>query len=246
MQTENVQQQQQQQKQQQVQGAQESQGMEQEIGQEIQNIANRIKSDIEKELNQAFKMFNVIESQPLTDESQPQGKSYSMKVKTGDNEHLKLQATQPYPGSHWLSLVDEYFNGISPFENLLTSFDPFRVGYNSIQDLANRLKHDIERELNRNFNTFNVMEYYPILTDPEHTSYYMRIKTDDNGHVRVKTIKKLPGSDWKTHVEEYTRGKPSLQGSEKKTEALKGETRGSQAMETEKIKEQQATSSTSA
>jgi len=143
--------------------------------------------------------------------------------------------------------VDEFFRGVSPFESKLSTFDPFRTGFSSIQGLANSIKDDVERELNRSFDTFDVMEHYPILTDPEHTSYYMRVKTDDNGHVRVKTIKKDPSSGWQTHVEEYSRGKPTLKGQDKKkTEALENtrksatserQSRRGEPMETEQIKD---------
>jgi len=74
--------------------------------------------------------------------------------------------------------------------------------FRSIQSLVGSIKNDAERELNRSFETFDVMEHHPILTDPEHTSYSMRVKTDDNGHVRIKTMKKEPNCDWQTHVEE--------------------------------------------
>jgi len=212
--------------------------------QEIQNIANKIKSDVEKELNQVFKKFQVTEHQAIKNESEPNQKSYSMKVQTGDNDqsHLKLRTTQRDPFSNWFTDVDEFFSARSPFESMLTTFDPFRTGFSSIQSLANRIKNDVESELNRSFETFDVTDYHPILTDPEHTSYYMRMKTDDNGHVRVKTIKKEPGADWKTHVEEYHRGKPSLESKPKKEEKLedkprsenvRSEQKGKQTMEVE-------------
>jgi len=158
-----------------------------------------------------------------------------MKVQTDDNDHshLRLQTTRRDPFADWKTTVDEFFRGVSPFESMLSTFDPFRTGFDSIQHLADNIKNDVERELNKTFETFDVMEHYPILTDPEHTSYYMRVKTDDNGHVRVKTIKKDPQSDWQTHVEEYYRGKAALedQNKKKKPEALKNSPRSSQASE---------------
>jgi len=222
------------------------------FNEEVQKIADKIKADVEKELNQVFKKFQVVESQPLTNEkNEPERTSYSMKVKTDENEndqsHLRLRTTRRDPFSDWITNVDEFFNARSPFESLLNTFDPFRTGFSSIQNLANRIKKDVERELNRTFDTFDVMEHHPILTDPEHTSYYMRVKTDDNGHVRVKTIKKEPGTDWRTHVEEYYRGKPSLEGEKKKQESLESgrskaehsriEQKGKEKMEIEKNQE---------
>jgi len=188
--------------------------------QEIQNIADKIKNNVEKELNQVFKKFQVVESQPIASEkNEPERTSYSLKVNTDesnqDQSHLKLRTTRRDPFSDWTTDIEEFFNARSPFENLLTSFDPSRVGFSSIQKLADRIRNDVEKELNKSFQVFDVEDYHPILTDPEHTSYYMRVKTDDNGHVRIKTIKKEPGSDWKTHVEEYQRGKPTIEGEKK-------------------------------
>ena len=209
------------------------------FNEEIQRIADKVKADVEKELNQVFNKFQVVESQPLPQQqSEPERTSYSMKVRTDDEEdqgHLRLQTTRRDPFSDWETSVEEFFRPRSPFENLLSSFDPFRTGFSSIQSLADRIKNDVERDLNRTFETFDVMEHHPILTDPEHTSYYMKVKTDDNGHVRVKTIKKTPDSDWQTHVEEYNRGRPSLEGSrKKKQESLQsGQERRTQSLREE-------------
>jgi len=105
--------------------------------------------------------------------------------------------------------------------------------FRSIQSLFGSIKNDAERELNRSFETFDVMEHHPILTDPEHTSYYMRVKTDDNGHVRIKTMKKEPNCDWQTHVEEYHKGKPTLESSQKKNKSIESAPREAQSSRTE-------------
>jgi len=195
--------------------------------QEMQDIANQIKSDVEKQLKMAFKTFDVMEHQALPSEN-PEGSSYQMKVQTDnkDQSNLKLSTSRRNSQSPWETVIDEFFRASSPFDNLLTPFDPSRVGFDSIQDLANSIKRDVERDLNRTFKMFDVVESHPKETDPEHTSYYMKMKTDDNGHVRVKTIKKLPGKDWETHVEEYNRGMP-LEG--QKTEAIQGEKMASES-----------------
>jgi len=191
--------------------------------QEIQDIANQIKSDVEKQLHKVFDTFDVVEHQPLQS-SNPQGSSYSMKVKTDDKDqsNLRLRTWRRDPFSDWETTVDQFFRGKSPFDNMFASFDPCCTGFSSIQSLADSIKRDVEKDLNRTFNTFDVVESHPILTDPKHTSYFMKVKTDDNGHVRVKTIKKAPGSDWQTHVEEYDRGQPRLEGQSKKGQALEG------------------------
>jgi len=227
------------------------------FNQEIQRIADKIKTDVEKELNQVFNKFQVVEHQSLPQEKkEPERTSYSMKVKTNedDQSHLRLQTTRRDPFSDWVTSVDELFRGRSPFESMLSTFDPFRTGFGSIQSLADSIKNDVERELNRSFETFDVMEHHPILTDPEHTSYYMRVKTDDNGHVRVKTMKKEPKSDWQTHVEEYYKGKPALESSQKKNKSIENaslgtqssrteQKRGKDAMEVEQIKDRQSRNS---
>jgi len=207
------------------------------FNEEIQRIADKVKTDVEKELNQVFKKFQVTESQALPQEkNEPQGTSYSMKVRTGDEDqgHVRLRTSRRDPWSDWETDIDEFYRARSPFESMLSTFDPFRTGFSSIQSLADSIKSDVERDLNRSFETFDVIEHHPILTDPEHTSYYMRVKTDDNGHVRVKTIRKEPKSDWRTHVEEYYKGKPALEGEKKKKqESLEsGQSRRTQASAT--------------
>jgi len=210
------------------------------LDKEIQNIANKVKSDVEKELQRIFKTFDVVEHHPVQNEN-PQGTSYSMKVRTDeqDNSHLRLRTSRRDPFSAWETVVDEFFRGVSPFENKFRPFDPFRTGFSSIQALADNIKRDVEREVNRHFRTFDVMESYPILTDPEHTSYFMRVKTDDNGHVRVKTIQKTPGSEWQTHVEEYNRGQPSLEGQEQEQKALDTEKKEGEIKERKEVEIQE-------
>jgi len=204
------------------------------LDQEIQSIANKVKSDVEKELQRIFKTFDVVEHHPVQNEN-PQGTSYSMKVRTDDtdNSHLRLMTSRRDPFSAWETVVDEFFRGKTPFDHMFSAFDPFNAGFSSIQALADSVKRDIERDLNRKFRMFDVMESYPILTDPGHTSYFMRVKTDDNGFVRVKTIKKTPGSEWQTHVEEYNRGQPRLEGKGEKAQAIGTKEKQGQDMEIE-------------
>jgi len=206
---------------------------------EIQNIANKVRSDVEKELRRVFQTFDVVEHHPIQNDN-PEGTSYSMKVKTDDKDqsHLRLHTSRPDPFSAWETVVDEFFRGVSPIDRFFGPFDPLRTGFSSIQRLADHIQSDVERELNRTFDTFDVIESHPILTDPEHTSYFMKVKTDDNGHVRVKTIKKVPGSDWETHVEEYNRGRPQLEGKTEENKPLEnkaGQEKSGQKMETENV-----------
>jgi len=81
-----------------------------------------------------------------------------------------------------------------------------------ILSLSNRIRNDVESSLDRIFNRWDLVEYDPIKYDPNTCTYHMKILTDDNGHVRVKTIRKDPGKDWDVHIEEFDRGK-ALTGS---------------------------------
>lgn len=80
-----------------------------------------------------------------------------------------------------------------------------------MQKIADKIKRDVENQLNEDFRTFEVIENMtPKMQDEKNMCYRMKIKTDDNGHVKVKTMQKDPGSDWKVEVEEYDRGSKSM------------------------------------
>jgi len=72
-----------------------------------------------------------------------------------------------------------------------------------MQKVANEIKRDVESTLSQSFNTWNLFEYEPFCFNPDRATYRMKIRTDDNGHVVVKTTKKEPGQPWKTHVKEF-------------------------------------------
>ena len=90
--------------------------------------------------------------------------------------------------------------------------DPFLGDslFTRMQRLADAIKRDVEHQLNRTFDTFRVLEHTTLEDPDQNSSYYLKIKTDDNGHVRVKTMQKEPHSDWKVNVEEYDRGNSAL------------------------------------
>lgn len=94
-----------------------------------------------------------------------------------------------------------------------------------MQKIADRIKWDVEKQLDEAFRTFEVIEdMTPKMQDEKNTYCRMRIKTDDNGHVKVKTMRKDPGSDWKVEVEEFDRGnKPIESGSQKKSLGMQGD-----------------------
>jgi len=89
-----------------------------------------------------------------------------------------------------------------------------------MEHMADRIRRDVETSLNRNFNTWDLLDY-TLPTDTENSYYRMKIRTDDNGHVKVKTAEKEPGKDWDVHIEEYDKGKPGLtQGTSNQPKAL--------------------------
>jgi len=61
---------------------------------------------------------------------------------------------------------------------------------------------------------FDYLEHEAIDNPDQYKSYFLKIKTDDNGHVRVKTVQKEPGKPWETHVEEYDRGSGAIKKGE--------------------------------
>jgi len=88
-----------------------------------------------------------------------------------------------------------------------------------MQKIADKIKRDVESQLNEAFRTFEVIEdMTPKMQDEKNMCCRMMIKTDDNGHVKVKTMRKDPGSDWKVEVEEYDRGNKAMEsGSQMKS-----------------------------
>jgi len=58
---------------------------------------------------------------------------FQVKTKEDGQSHLRLQTTRRDPFSDWVTSVDELFRGRSPFESMLSIFDPFRTGFGSIQ-----------------------------------------------------------------------------------------------------------------
>ena len=91
--------------------------------------------------------------------------------------------------------------------------------FKQMQSLADSIKSDVEKQLNESFKQFEVLEH-KALEDPDNTSYFMKVKTDDNGHVKVKTTRHEPGQDWKTTVQEYDRGNAIEGGSQRINPAI--------------------------
>jgi len=187
--------------------------------QETQELANSFRKDIERQLDRTFRTFDVLERN-FFDEAGRRG--LNMRIRTDDDDWLGLRAIEKWPGGDWLSEIDEIFTG----RRTEGSY------FNRMQKIASKIQKDVEKQLNRSFKRFDVLEE-EARKDPEHSAYYMKILTDDNGHVKVKTVEKPPGSnEWETKVEEYDKGKALGQGEGQKP-LEQGQTRTAESRRTE-------------
>ena len=122
---------------------------------------------------------------------------------------------------------DLFKETFTPFKELIETFDPFTESVNAIEKVFDGISepsemsdtsHDLEEEFE---SVEDMIENPPELEDPEHTSYFVKYVSNDNGRVKVKSLQKVPGSDWEKYTEEYTapEGKKMLKG--KKNKAIK-------------------------
>jgi len=218
------------------------------IFERMQRIADSIKRDVEDQLSRTFHTFRVLEHRPVEDPSQHS--SYSMKIKTDDDGHVRVKTDQKQVNSDWKVNVEEYNKGnLAPSKdespkNALSGQNTALTGtsnqddknkvqtffpsfgdslFEGMQRIANSIQRDVENQLNRTFETFKVLEHKALHDPDQNASYYMKIKTDDNGHVRVKTMQKKPNSEWKVNVEEYDRGKAALGKDDSRKDAAIGQ-----------------------
>lgn len=217
------------------------------IFRDMQRVADKIKLDVESQLHEAFRTFEVIEN--LTPENLPRDEKafYRMMIKTDDNGHVKVKTIEKEPGKPEKVEVQEYDKGTKSLEQggqqqkpgmisggteekgkekgkekgsqvsktggegepkQVSESAEFEKSFDSIQNMADRIRQDVESRLGRTFGIWNLMDYsFPI--DPEKSYVRMKIKTDDNGHVRVKTAEKEPGKSWDVKIEEYDKGDKS-------------------------------------
>ena len=99
----------------------------------------------------------------------------------------------------------DFFGQVTPFEDMISRISPFSSGSSSVHEMIENFRKKMEEEVK----AFEELEKNPPqLEDPEHTSCFMRVMTNDNGHVKVKTMKKTPETEWETRVDEY---QPSLE-----------------------------------
>lgn len=128
--------------------------------------------------------------------SQP---SNALRLRSQENDNslgLRSFTRNPFFG--------DFFGQVAPFEDM-NRISPFSSGSSSISDMFEGFRKKMEEEVK----AFEELEKNPPqLEDPEHTSCFMRVMTNDNGHVKVKTMKKTPETEWETRVDEY---QPSLE-----------------------------------
>jgi uncharacterized cupredoxin-like copper-binding protein len=217
----------------------------------MEYIANRIRRDVENDLNRTFNTWDVI------DYTLPTGTDcyYRMKIRTDDNGHVKVKTMEKEPNKDWEIHLEEYDRGKpiqggttnqtkalgqkeqqsqiaggtktttgttdldKPSRDVIGSeLASFDESFRSMQEFADSIRKDVESQLNRTFGMWDLIDYTPSI-DPNNSYYRMKIKIDDNGHVRVKTVEKEPGKAPEVHVEVYDKGtaiqeeKPGQRGS---------------------------------
>lgn len=97
------------------------------------------------------------------------------------------------------SLLNGLFKETLPFDGFIP--DPFT------EPMGNPIEEIIEEELHA---MEEMIENPPKMDDPEHTSCFIKVVTNNNGHVKVKALQKSPGSDWEKYTQEYTEKKSAL------------------------------------
>ena len=142
-----------------------------------------------------------------------ENKADSVKPQEKESKESKkeagLQPQQQYQRrgdvfSAWNNSFDDFFfRDMSPFGYRYRSpFDDFHSRMNSLERFADEMSQ-MRANINKHLENPEAPQEYPKLADPENTSYFMRVETNDNGNVRVKTVQKNPGSEWVTKFEEY-------------------------------------------
>ncbi len=102
------------------------------------------------------------------------------------------------------SLFDNFFKDSIFSKDMVSLFEPFndfplKPFDNFFEDMSN-MSQDFEEEFDE---IEEMMENPPVLEDPEHTSCYVKMMKNDNGHVQVKAMKKVPGEEWESVKHEY-------------------------------------------
>jgi len=200
----------------------------------MQWLSDGIRRDVERSLRRSFRTWDLLDYSLPVD---PKSDYYRMKIRTDDNGHVKVKTIEKEPGKPEKIQVEEYDRGTKSLEQQkptmitegkemekekgsevsklpaetkeVSEVAEFDKTFNQMQDMANRFRQQVESQLGRSFFTWDLMDYsLPI--DPEKSYVRMKIKTDDNGHVRVKTAEKQPEKPWDVKVEEYDKGDKAM------------------------------------
>ncbi len=195
---------------------------------ELQHMANRaIRNEMRRGFQKAVNAFDILEDEAYN--RPPTCRVAALPDKEKDSERKDVSLRDPYYAFDYFDEnFEDFFRDRSPFGRLdreLSSFDSFDARFNTLQNLADQIRQDMDKQFKQSAESFESKEGYPTLADPENSTYYKRVETNDNGHVRIKTISKKPGSEWETKIEEYQGGKPAIEA-ESKTQA-----EGKQALE---------------
>jgi len=152
-----------------------------------------------KSLSQATKSSDV---QAKTSPSK-----HSNKIPSQDLKKTKSQLSPSKDNQQQLqlfkenSLFDNFFKDSFFSNDMVSIFDPLNdFSFNKVQNLFDNMSKKMEEEFHA---VEEMIENPPALEDPEHTSCYMKVMKNDNGHVQIKATKKVPGSEWETYKKEY-------------------------------------------
>lgn len=190
------------------------------ISKGLKDLADSIRKDVETSLNKTFNTYNVVSSYP---EYAPEHASYRMELQTDNEGIVTVKTVKKENGQEWETSVESYDHGkkldqpatgttgttgttgatgTTGTTDATYSADQLAE---SMKALHLKVRNDLEKSLNKQFNTFNVVKHDPPYA-PEHSSYRLEVQTEENGHVKVTTVKKEDGHEWTTSVAEYDQG----------------------------------------
>jgi hypothetical protein len=200
---------------------------------ELQRMANRaVRNEMSREFQRTLSAFDILEQGAHNQQSDRRAAALPEKEKDTDKKDVSVASERRdpyYAFDYFDESFEDFFRDRSPFGRLdraLSSFDSFDARFSTLQNLADQIRQDMDKQFKQSTESFEGKEGYPTLADPENTTYFKRVETNDNGHVRIKTISKKPGSEWETNIEEYqgeqpvckiqTEGKQAIEGKESK------------------------------
>lgn len=170
------------------------------ISKGLKDLADKIKTSIETSLNKTFKTYDVVKSEP---EYAPEHASYRMELLTDEGGVITVRTIKKENGEEWETAVESYQGKKVDLSSLSYSAEQLAE---KMKNLHLKVKSDLEKSLNKQFKNFNVVKHDPPYA-PEHTSYRLEVQTDEEGHVKVTTVRKESGHEWTTSVAEYDDGK---------------------------------------